>query len=132
MRCSSIPSESMALRLRLDLYPPTRSCRNPECKIYINGVSQPHPLAKSLWNKAVLYTRDLGPVPVWSHSALCNQCSTRYYPNYTVQKGETCVYYEGVPSMIQVATHAYIEMTLCKRFETSMVCAWVSTMNNAR
>ncbi|KDQ48897.1 hypothetical protein JAAARDRAFT_201352 [Jaapia argillacea MUCL 33604] len=102
-----------------DLYPPTRACLNSTCNLNV----QPRPLTKSLSNKAVLYTRNFGPVPIWSHSAACICCSTRYYPNYYVHN-DTCTYYDTMPTTIQAATHAYVETSLCESFETSTVCAW--------
>lgn len=53
------------------------------------------------------------------------ECHTRYYHNYFVQKSaNTRTYYGGVPQIVQVAQHFYIESSLLELFATNKVFAW--------
>lgn len=47
----------------------------------------------------------------------------RCYSNYYVHEGMRC-YYGGVPDMIQLEDHAFIDATLCEHFTLYMGIAW--------
>ncbi|KAI0725026.1 hypothetical protein C8Q72DRAFT_786297 [Fomitopsis betulina] len=90
-------------------------------------------LTQLVWTQVTVFTCHWGPIPSWSLSAKCRGCHTRYYPTYYVQDKRTIrTHYMGLPHAVHVATHSYIEHSLCEKFRTSMVCAWVSATNNAR
>ncbi|KAI0054519.1 hypothetical protein BV25DRAFT_1922614 [Artomyces pyxidatus] len=115
-----------------DLYPSTRICLDPHCAraSYAFGGRE---LSRLLRTPATIFTRDFGALPIWSYSASCSGCNSRYYPNYYVLgTSKRRTYYQGVPSVVHVAMHSFIERGLCDRFTQSMVCAWVSASNNAR
>ncbi|TCD59992.1 hypothetical protein EIP91_010937 [Steccherinum ochraceum] len=106
-------------------FPPVKHCITEAC--------QQRELVERRRIYAVLFTRELGPVPAVSYSSSCAQCHATFYPAYWVHgSGEIRTHYLGIPSAIQVAAHAYIETSLCDRITDSMVCAWVSSTNNAR
>ncbi|KAF8581031.1 hypothetical protein K439DRAFT_1648016 [Ramaria rubella] len=90
-----------------DLYPPTRTCvelKEPKS----------HP--------GTLFTKDWGPVPIWTTSLHCRECHTRYHPNYFLHDhASTRTYYPGVP-----------ESSLVDLFANLMTVAWVSPTNCAR
>ncbi|KAG1812248.1 uncharacterized protein BJ212DRAFT_1301747 [Suillus subaureus] len=67
------------------------------------------------------------------HGLVCGiECHTRYYPNYwTNNTNSTCIYYAGVPSVIQAARHFYIEAVLLELFAATKVFRWMSSMNCA-
>ncbi|EIW62432.1 uncharacterized protein TRAVEDRAFT_114826, partial [Trametes versicolor FP-101664 SS1] len=101
-----------------DFYPPTTVCLSPHC-IYIQGprAGAQLNLGRSISTNVVFYTRDLGPVPAVCHSAKCDHCGVRYYPNYFVDPTtEARSFYEGLPSAIHVTTHVFVELSLCIRF----------------
>ncbi|KAI0077530.1 hypothetical protein K474DRAFT_1684282 [Panus rudis PR-1116 ss-1] len=109
-----------------DLFPPVRTCINAECEgaTTLTGLE---PI------QSVYYTREFGPIPAFAYSAKCRACYARYYHNYYVHaRGVNRTYYGGVPSVIQITKHAYIEASLCEQLTTSMVCGWLSAANNAR
>ncbi|KAI0311591.1 hypothetical protein OF83DRAFT_1068546 [Amylostereum chailletii] len=122
---SSDPSYLTGFR---DFYPPVRTCLDPQCATLTHDRRE---LVQQLPIEVVVFTWALGPVPAWSHSAKCRNCSTHYYPGYCIH-GDTRIHYSGVPPAIQVTTHAYVEKSLCAHWRDSKAHAWVSATNNAR
>ncbi|EIN03778.1 hypothetical protein PUNSTDRAFT_77731, partial [Punctularia strigosozonata HHB-11173 SS5] len=112
-----------------EFYPRERGCLDPRCQVRCRVQME---LAREIPMRVVVFTREWGALPAWSHSARCPRCLTRYYPTYYVVDRKVRVYHRGVPPFIHVATHVYIEQSVCRRFRDSMVCAWVSATNNAR
>ncbi|KAF8904355.1 hypothetical protein CPB85DRAFT_1416528 [Mucidula mucida] len=118
-----------------DLFPPARICLDPVCAARQSGLQQE--LAQSTSYKVTLFTRDLGPLPVWCHSSSCRKCHTRYYPTYyTHQHRENRTYYApnyatGM-DLVEVGMHYYVELSQAERFTNNSVCAWVSATNNAK
>lgn len=52
-------------------------------------------------------------------------CNRRYYHNYSVYKGlSSRTYYVGVPDVIQVAQHFFIESAVLEFFVNGMVFGW--------
>ncbi|EJD45027.1 hypothetical protein AURDEDRAFT_64768 [Auricularia subglabra TFB-10046 SS5] len=123
-----------------DLYPPTRTCLNPMCQILDPETGDVR--GRGLTNKeytyqAVLFSHDIGPIPLWSTSWECVGCGTRYYHNYYVQKKNahekrTRTYYGGCPTIIEVTEKVFVTDRLCEWVCNQMVCAWVSGTNIAR
>ncbi|KAF7976972.1 hypothetical protein HWV62_5047 [Athelia sp. TMB] len=109
------------------IIPPIRACLDIRCEtVALDGTVIPQALSKLESYEATLFTRDIGPIPVWSSSASC-----RNY--YTHESGTRRTYYHGVvPSVIEVSKHRYVERVLCERFTLSMATAWVSATNSAR
>jgi len=117
-----------------DVHPPTRTCLDPACVVRRSGGrTEARRLTRYRVAAAVLFTAAHGPIPCWSHSFACRKCHTRYYHNYYVHDSRSRrTYYGGMPSVLHVRTHVFVQRSLCTRFEMSMVCAWVSASNNAR
>ncbi|KZV93219.1 hypothetical protein EXIGLDRAFT_768232 [Exidia glandulosa HHB12029] len=122
-----------------DLMPPTRVCLEPACQLIdplTHGVSG-RLLQKEYIHPGVLFSHDLGPLPVWTSSWWCSNCTTRYYHNYSVDNrlgpDTQRVYYNTqLPAVIQISDHFFVTAQLCEWIANQMVCAWVSGSNNAR
>ncbi|KAL4248498.1 hypothetical protein ABKN59_007778 [Abortiporus biennis] len=85
-----------------------------------------------LSNQVVIFTREYGPIPSWSYSACCPNCSARFYSTYYVKdQGKLHMYYSGQPELVHVTMHAYLEASLCCQFSQSTMFAWVSATNHA-
>ncbi|KZT63110.1 hypothetical protein DAEQUDRAFT_229694 [Daedalea quercina L-15889] len=120
-----------------NLHPPTRFCLQQQCKY-----TEPHHageqrvLSESKPIHIVYFSREYGPVPAVSYSLSCRRCGSHYYPTYyvhTSSNGERHrSYFNGVPRALHVATHVFIEASVCQLFTNATVCAWVSFTNNAR
>jgi hypothetical protein len=53
------------------------------------------------------------------------ECNRRYYHNYYVHKQSSLrIYYGGVPNVIQVAQHFFIESGLLELFANGTVFGW--------
>lgn len=53
------------------------------------------------------------------------ECYIRYYHNYSVHKASSLrTYYGGVPDIIQVAEHFFIEAALLEFFVAGKVFGW--------
>ncbi|KAA1475663.1 hypothetical protein DENSPDRAFT_826307 [Dentipellis sp. KUC8613] len=118
-----------------NLYPPSRFCMASNCKYQQRGyhTGEQRALSEPLSNHVTYFSQVHGPVPAISHSLGCSNCGARYYPTYYIHRHNTLrTHYEGIPHSIHVATHAYVETSLCRRFTSSTVNAWVSFSNNAR
>ncbi|KAJ3866310.1 hypothetical protein EV359DRAFT_36897 [Lentinula novae-zelandiae] len=57
-------------------------------------------------------------------------CSVQYHPNYYVQHGRR-LYYEAVPSVLEVTKHVYVERELAALFLGQMLMSWTSATNAA-
>jgi len=120
-----------------DLRPPTTICLDPMCRRQDSRLTEP------INYKAVLFTRDHGPIPISCTSLYCRGkplcsfacrflitpsptgCHTRYHHNYYVHEDATLrTYYSGVPDLIQSSKKVFIERGLCERFANQMVMAW--------
>ncbi|KIJ47694.1 hypothetical protein M422DRAFT_163649, partial [Sphaerobolus stellatus SS14] len=84
-------------------------------------------------HEAALFTRDHGPIPIYTTSFYCRGCYTRYYPNYCLHdKASQRTYYGGIPQYIQSSKKIFVERSLCERFCTQMAMSWTSATNCAR
>lgn len=55
-------------------------------------------------------------------------CQTTYYPDYSVYRGVR-VYYEGLPSSVQVSDSRYVERDVLEHFLALSVLSWTSSTN---
>lgn len=58
-------------------------------------------------------------------------CRTNYHHNYTVQAGIR-TYYGGVPDIIQVGEHQFVERRVLELFASQVLLSWTSATNSAR
>lgn len=128
-----------------DLYPARRTCLDPACAVTLsNGTRRLRSLEKIIPTQCVRFTRDFGPVNAICYSAHCRrastiffiypiafshswhpECNTRYYPAYYVHESAALrTHYPGVPRVLHVQKHSFIDTSLCERFTFEMVCAW--------
>lgn len=75
------------------------------------------------------FIAEVGTLYLFCHNDLrasCwSGCRSRYYHNYRIdQVTLTRVYYGGIPDVIQVAQHYYIESALLEMFTNQMVFSW--------
>ncbi|KAJ7164484.1 hypothetical protein C8R46DRAFT_901653 [Mycena filopes] len=125
----NVHRKSIAFR---HIYPPVRVCLEPNCSNH-RETDDIMTLTEPMTHKATLYTAKNGALPVYSSSLYCRQCHRRYYHNYYVHKSSSLrTYYGGVPNVIQVAQHFFVESTLLELFANGMVFGWLSASNWAR
>ncbi|KAG1873259.1 hypothetical protein C8R48DRAFT_593873, partial [Suillus tomentosus] len=107
------------------LYPPVKTCINPECTAWQLGSL----LKKEEQRRVVVFTHASGAHPAWSIHLKCRACNTNYHHNYSV-KNKTCTYYGGIPSHIQVTEHQFVKLELAMQWIDLMQIV-VSAMNCA-
>ncbi|KAH9917121.1 uncharacterized protein BXZ73DRAFT_53402 [Epithele typhae] len=113
------------------MHPPTDVCLNKSCKYTTSHLAgQPFRLANSSPVHVVYHSREHGPVPAVRYSTHCPNCRISYYPDYYVDPAthDRVYYLQKSPRVIQIATHEYIEVSLCERFANSASAA----CNNSR
>ncbi|KAG9005693.1 hypothetical protein FRB90_010254 [Tulasnella sp. 427] len=101
------------------LYPPDHTCINPACPRL--GIR----LTSAEARKVVLYTMN-GSVPAYSVHLRChasNGCRTDYHHNYYVQDGKRR-YYGGVPDVIQIGEHHFVQKKVVEMWQGLMLHAW--------
>ncbi|KDQ48967.1 hypothetical protein JAAARDRAFT_144139, partial [Jaapia argillacea MUCL 33604] len=81
--------------------------------------------------QAVFFTLDQGARPAYSIHLYCEKCNINYHHNYFVHDGMR-TYYNGIPDVIQVAEHQFVERRLIELWTTLMLVAWTSATNCAR
>ncbi|KAF9220169.1 hypothetical protein BS17DRAFT_769559 [Gyrodon lividus] len=92
-----------------DLYPPTQVCLTTGCPNHhsCNNVAT---LSDPVTYKAVQYSLQYGVRHIHVTSTYCHRCPHQYHHNYVVHKiDDAHVYHGGVPEVIQVATHFFID-----------------------
>lgn len=57
-------------------------------------------------------------------------CHTNHHHNYAVRNGVR-VYYSGIPEIIEVAKHSFVERRVLELFRSLALFAWVSATNAA-
>ncbi|KAF6756540.1 hypothetical protein DFP72DRAFT_846432 [Ephemerocybe angulata] len=62
----------------------------------------------------------------------CQGCHMRYYYNYYVQNGKTCMYYWEARRYIHSAEHVFVDEEICTMFSSMMLNAWTSGTNCSR
>ncbi|KAF8175031.1 hypothetical protein K438DRAFT_1608874 [Mycena galopus ATCC 62051] len=129
---NSTDFSSVLKKLFVTFYPPVRVCTKPDCANH-RDTSDIMTLTDPLTHKATLYTVKNGALPVYSSSFYCRKCNRRYYHNYYTHKESSLrTYYGGVPNVIHVAQHFFIESALLELFANGMVFGWLSASNWAR
>ncbi|KAH6907643.1 hypothetical protein BKA70DRAFT_1104746 [Coprinopsis sp. MPI-PUGE-AT-0042] len=86
-------------------------------------------------HRASLFTLDRGALPVYTTSLYCRACHRRYYHNYVVHANPAVnsrTYYPGVPDVLQVAEHFFVDVTLLELFANGKMFGWLSSLNCAR
>ncbi|KAF9552614.1 hypothetical protein CPC08DRAFT_595228, partial [Agrocybe pediades] len=114
------------------IYPPTRVCLSERCINHCPDNSFTT-LSDSSTYPAALFTLREGIIPVYATSLSCPECRVRYYNNYSADLATgTRTYYQGVPEIIQVAEHSYMERSLLEFFSLCMLFGWLSSLNCAK
>ncbi|KDR71533.1 hypothetical protein GALMADRAFT_102508 [Galerina marginata CBS 339.88] len=109
----------------ISIYPQDDCCSNAQC-------SNQTPLKKELSRKkAVVYTQSAGAQPAWNVSLYCPKCNTSYHNNYAVNGGNH-IYHAGIPDLIQVGDHQFVEATLAYSWRAHMLFGWFSASNASR
>ncbi|KAF8545563.1 hypothetical protein OG21DRAFT_1429077 [Imleria badia] len=91
------------------LYPPDQFCSTTLCPRTLQGMWMMHAEQR----QCILYTVSDGPLPVYSIHLYCPVCDVNYHHNFKVYKGEH-TYYGGVPDIIQVGEHQFVECQVIK------------------
>ncbi|KAF8968974.1 hypothetical protein BDZ97DRAFT_1654410 [Flammula alnicola] len=110
------------------IYPAQSHCINLDCQRTQKGLA----LKKTEQRQAVLYTLDNGPLPVWSVHLYCEKCNVNYHHNFYIHQGRRIYYGTGIPDVIQVGEHQFVERKVIELWTTLMVVSWTSATNCAR
>lgn len=87
-----------------------------------------------------MFTQGAGIQPAWNMSlysqskvlflgtgscsmATCSECHTSYHKNYSVYDGQW-TYSPGVPELIQIEGHQFVEIAIMKMWHTEMLFGW--------
>lgn len=124
------------------LYPPVTACLNTQCmntKLLRN---------KDGMRKVVLFTIGDGACATYSCHRVCScelsvlvrekptrhtdiggtACGSNYHHNFYVDESrvtnKTRTYYEGVPDVIQISEHKFMERKLLRLFSSLMLISW--------
>ncbi|KAF8870548.1 hypothetical protein BD779DRAFT_1478769 [Infundibulicybe gibba] len=108
------------------LFPPTSVCQNQVCPNYHQGLLR----TKDKPRNVVLYTITGAHAAISVH-LMCHQCSTNYHHNFSVHGGLR-TYYGGVPDIIQIGEHQFVEQVVLNLFTGMMLVSWTSATNGAR
>ncbi|KIM75798.1 hypothetical protein PILCRDRAFT_798649 [Piloderma croceum F 1598] len=109
------------------LFPPTRTCTNIDCPKQHTGTLLRR---KDDPRKAVLFTLGEGACPTYSIHLYCYECHTSYEHCYSV-KNNTRTYYKGIPDVIEVGEHQFVEREVLNLFTGLMLLLWTSATNGA-
>jgi len=122
------------------IYPDQPCCINPLCV----SATKCLPLKKEQQRKVVIYTAADGACMAWSIHLYCVReyipalrvvylprtpsqphidCKTNYHNNFSVCNGIR-TYYPGVPDLIQVGEHQFVEKQLVNLWVDLMLTAW--------
>ncbi|KAI0355731.1 hypothetical protein OH77DRAFT_1479572 [Trametes cingulata] len=104
------------------LYPPVNTC------VTCGGTSLLR--HKDGRRKVSLFTLAQGVCDALSVHLYCYTCNTNHHHNYAVQR-ESRIYYPGVPDIIQVAEHTFIERRVLELFRSLALFSWTSATNAA-
>jgi len=121
----------------MSIYPPEDCCKNSRCP---NRV----PLKKTYQKHSVIFTQTNGVQPAWTTSLYCpseschcvlmvvsfaesavylEECLSSYHNNYSVRAGIR-TYFPGIPKLIQVGEHQYVETKLAHAWRAHMLFGW--------
>ncbi|KAF8186294.1 hypothetical protein BJ912DRAFT_1022838 [Pholiota molesta] len=110
------------------IYPPQHYCTNSGCSRNSKGLK----LNKVEQTRAILYTLDRGACPAWIVKYFCEGCQTSYHNNYRVHAGKRYYYSEGMPDVLEVSDHHFIETRVAVMWCTDTNIAAKSFTNCAR
>ncbi|KAF8440234.1 hypothetical protein L210DRAFT_3356287, partial [Boletus edulis BED1] len=94
--CNYLLLQRLPSPTRHTLYPPVKTCTNPECASW----KKDSVLKKEEQCAVIAFTLADGAHPAWSVHLKCCLCHTNYHNNYSIQAG-MCTYYPGVLPFIQ-------------------------------
>lgn len=60
--------------------------------------------------------------------ATCLECYTSYHNNYSVCDGQR-MYSPGIPELIQIGEHQFVEVAVVKMWRTEMLFGWYVYLN---
>ena len=121
----------------MSIYPADDCCPNTYCDNQI-------PLKKEYRKKAIVFTRGVGVQPAWNMSLYCqsgcycpslgtsscslamatySECHTSYHNNYSVCNGQR-TYSPGIPELIEIGEHQFVEVAIVKMWCTEMLFGW--------
>ncbi|KAG0696840.1 hypothetical protein DFH29DRAFT_812545 [Suillus ampliporus] len=109
------------------LYPPHQTCLTEGCPAHAKASV----LKKAEQRQIVLYTLDRGPIATYSIHLYCAGCNTNYHHGYSI-KDKTRTFYPGIPDVIQVGGHQFVETRVVRMWRTLMLVSWTSMSNCAR
>ncbi|PPQ88324.1 hypothetical protein CVT25_012449 [Psilocybe cyanescens] len=106
------------------VYPPDDGCTNTRCPHQI-------PLKKVYRKVAAVFTQGNSVQPAYNTSLYCPKCATSYHANYLVNGG--CrTYHPGIPDLIQVGEHQFVEAKPIETWQANMLFGWFSASNASR
>ncbi|KAF6742941.1 hypothetical protein DFP72DRAFT_829203 [Ephemerocybe angulata] len=108
------------------LYPPVTKCVNTQCP----GTDKILRAGDRAERKIVLYTLKDGACATYHMQLRCLHCHTVYHNNYYVV-GSHRHYYSGVPEVIDIGKHHFIERDVAALFLNLMLVSWTSVTNAA-
>ncbi|KAG2359865.1 hypothetical protein BDR07DRAFT_1452202 [Suillus spraguei] len=107
------------------LYSPHQTCLTEGCPVH----SKASILKKAQQHQVVLYTLDHGPIATYSIHLYCAGCNTNYHHGYSI-KDKTCMFYPGIPNVMQVGGHQFVETRVVRMWHTLMLVSWTSMSNS--
>ncbi|KAF8445913.1 hypothetical protein L210DRAFT_3392409 [Boletus edulis BED1] len=110
------------------LYPPTQHCPVPSCSRTLKGMRCKR-MMRAQQRQCVLYTVSDGPLPIYTVHLSCEACEINYHYNFKVFKGER-TYYGGIPDIIQVSEHQFLERQVIEMW-MSLMDHWTSATSCA-
>ncbi|KAI0372138.1 hypothetical protein BV20DRAFT_1050911 [Pilatotrama ljubarskyi] len=106
------------------LYPPTNVCLQPDC-------GRTTLLRRNDGRRKVaVFTLDQGVCDAFSVHLYCRSCHSNFHHNYVVRKGKR-TYYTGIPDVIQVSEHKFVERRVLELFSALSLFSWTSATNAA-
>ncbi|KAG2125160.1 hypothetical protein DEU56DRAFT_743984 [Suillus clintonianus] len=109
------------------LYLPHQTCLTEGCPAHAKASV----LKKAEQRQIVLYTLDHGPIATYSIHLYGAGCNTNYHHEYSV-KDKTRMFYPGIPDIIQVGGHQFMETRVVRMWRTLMLVLWMSMSNCTR
>jgi hypothetical protein len=121
------------------LYPPHQTCLTEGCPVRTKASV----LKKAEQRQIVLYTLDHGPIATYSihlycagmshHLLVCDcrphievhvtGCNTNYHHGYSI-KDKIRTFYPGIPDVVQVGGHQFVETRVVRMWRTLMLVSW--------
>ncbi|KAG2029274.1 hypothetical protein BDR03DRAFT_881284, partial [Suillus americanus] len=108
------------------LFPPHHTCQTRDCPAHVQGT-----ILKKAQRQVVLYTLDNGPIATYSVHLYCAKCNTNYHHSFSVKAGVR-TFYPGIPDILQVGGHQFVETKVVHLWRTMMLVSWTSMSNCAR